>query len=66
MILGDLREWGIELTMERAQSFASAIVGVRGAVVRDRSFYQQFVDRWVSDLTQDSGPMVEPERAESR
>ncbi len=66
MILGHLQEWGIELTMERAQSFASAIVGVRGAVVRDRSFYQQFTDHWVSGLAQGSGPMVEPGRAESR
>lgn len=57
MLLGQIREWDIELTMERAQSFATAIVGVRGAIVRHRSFYQQFLDRWGSTLKQ-SGPAL--------
>ena len=52
LLLGQVREWDIEVTMERAQSFASAIVGVRGAIVRHRDFYQQFLDRWGTGLKQ--------------
>jgi fructokinase len=32
--------------MQRAQSFASAIVGVRGATVNDMAFYQPFIENW--------------------
>ena len=39
MILGLLRGWPLPLTLERAQSFASEIVGQRGATVEDRAFY---------------------------
>ncbi len=46
MLLGQIKEWSIELTMERAQGFASAIVGVRGAVVKDREFYRKFLQQW--------------------
>ena len=45
-ILGNLLGWSLEVTMERAQQFASAIVGVRGAVVSDRNFYQPFIKEW--------------------
>jgi fructokinase len=33
-------------TLERAQAFASAIVGQRGATVRDPAFYQPFLADW--------------------
>jgi fructokinase len=42
-ILGLLRGWPLRLTLERAQAFASAIVGQRGATVRDRAFYDPFI-----------------------
>jgi len=45
-LLGRLRGWPLATTLERAQGFASAIVGVRGATVADRAFYQQFLDTW--------------------
>jgi fructokinase len=46
LLLGQDKQWDIDLTLERAQSFASAIVGVRGATVRDAGFYTQFLERW--------------------
>ncbi len=49
MLLGQIKEWPIDLTLERAQSFASAIVGVRGAVVKDMEFYRQFLQYWPSE-----------------
>lgn len=45
-ILGNLLGWPLRITLERAQQFASAIVAVRGAVVKDRSFYQPFIEEW--------------------
>lgn len=45
-LLGQLRGWPSPLTLERAQRFASAIVGVRGATVADRAFYRAFLDDW--------------------
>lgn len=46
MILGILRDWPLPLCLERAQSFASAVVGQRGATVHDPAFYRPFVDDW--------------------
>lgn len=43
MILGLLRNWPLQLSLDRAQDFASAIVGQRGATVRDPAFYAPFV-----------------------
>ena len=48
LLLGQMLDWSMELTLERAQEFASAIVGVRGATVSEREFYQPFLDAWVS------------------
>lgn len=45
-LLGQLRGWSSPLTLERAQLFASAIVGVRGATVADPAFYRSFLDAW--------------------
>jgi fructokinase len=45
-LLGHLLGWPMPLTLERAQGFASAIVGVRGAIVADRDFYRAFLDGW--------------------
>jgi fructokinase len=46
LILGLVKHWPLMQTLERAQSFASAIVGRRGATVRDRDFYQPFLTSW--------------------
>ena len=49
MILGLLRHWPLGATLERAQSFASAIVGRRGATVDDPDFYRPFAEDWQLD-----------------
>jgi fructokinase len=46
MILGLALEWPLDLTLQRAQTFASRIVGNRGATVSDRAFYQFFSRQW--------------------
>lgn len=46
LVLGLLRGWPLALSLERAQSFASAIVGQNGATVADPDFYRVFIDRW--------------------
>jgi fructokinase len=40
VLLGVLHHWPLPLLMQRAQDFASAIVGRRGATVSDMAFYQ--------------------------
>lgn len=44
--LGLLRGWDVSLILERAQAFASAITGIRGATCNDPGFYQPFTDDW--------------------
>jgi fructokinase len=46
MVLGLVRGWPLEVSLVRAQSFASALVGCRGATVQDRDFYAPFTDEW--------------------
>jgi fructokinase len=46
VILGLLRHWPLGATLERAQSFASAIVGRRGATVHEPDFYADFMGKW--------------------
>jgi fructokinase len=46
LILGLEQRWPLEQTLERAQQFASAIVGQRGAIVDDPAFYQRYIDAW--------------------
>jgi fructokinase len=46
MILGLARAWPLELTLHRAQEFASKIVGQRGATVSAADFYRPLVDNW--------------------
>ncbi|MBK1701438.1 carbohydrate kinase family protein [Thiococcus pfennigii] len=46
LILGLLADWPLAPTLERAQAFASAIVGRRGATIRDRDFYAPFLEAW--------------------
>jgi len=46
-LLGLLRGWTWRTTLERAQTFAAAIVGVRGATVQDADFYARFAASWL-------------------
>jgi fructokinase len=46
LIVGQLRSWSIPDTLTRAQAFASAIVGRRGATVDDPAFYAPFIHDW--------------------
>ncbi|MEW8053165.1 MAG: carbohydrate kinase [Candidatus Thiodiazotropha sp.] len=46
LILGLELGWPLQQTLERAQKFASAIVGERGAVVDNPVFYQHCIDTW--------------------
>jgi fructokinase len=45
-IAGLLSGWPAQLTLARAQRFAAAIVGRRGATVSDRGFYREFLQDW--------------------
>ena len=46
MLLGLVRDWPLDITLRRAQDFASRIVGQRGAVVQDPAFYAEFISAW--------------------
>lgn len=46
LLLGLYKNWPLKTTIERAQHFACSIVGVQGATVNDKSFYQPFIDEW--------------------
>lgn len=45
-ILGALRHWPMENTLARANTFAAAICGIRGAVPGHANFYQPFTEEW--------------------
>jgi len=46
LILSLLHGWPLQQSLERAQSFASAMVGRRGATVDDPAFYAGFAQQW--------------------
>ncbi|MGR8934966.1 MAG: PfkB family carbohydrate kinase [Gammaproteobacteria bacterium] len=46
LLLGLSRQWPLHTTLERAQAFASALVGRRGATVSDKAFYRAFGAGW--------------------
>ena len=46
MILGLARGWPVQIALDRAQAFASAIVGRRGATVGEPGFYDRFLADW--------------------
>ena len=46
LLLGLMNEWNINTTMKRAQEFASAVVGQRGAITLEKDFYQTFSNMW--------------------
>ncbi len=46
LILGLLRDWSVEETLQRAQGFASHICGIRGATRADPSLYRNVMREW--------------------
>lgn len=46
LLLGLARNWPLPTTMERAQDFASAVVGLRGAITLEREFYSTIQEKW--------------------
>lgn len=46
MILGLANDWPLQTLLQRAQSFASSLVGQRGATVSDPGFYRRFINDW--------------------
>ncbi len=47
LLLGIASNWPLEKTLARAQTFASAVVGIRGATTTDKNFYQPFQEQWL-------------------
>jgi fructokinase len=45
-ILGALRRWPVARTLERANAFAAAVCGIRGAVPDRADFYDPFIREW--------------------
>ena len=46
MIVGILRGWQLQESLDRAQAFASALIGRQGATVHDPAFYKSFSESW--------------------
>ncbi len=46
LLLGLSKQWPLETTLERAQTFACELVCRRGATVSDRAFYRAFSEQW--------------------
>ncbi|MEE9396313.1 MAG: carbohydrate kinase [Methylococcales bacterium] len=46
MILGLANDWSLNTTVQRAQDFASELVGHRGATVSNPAFYRSFINQW--------------------
>ena len=45
-ILGMLKQWPINRTLERANNFAAAICGIRGAIPELADFYEPYIREW--------------------
>jgi len=46
LMTGLLLDWPLDVSMQRAQAFANAIVGIRGAISQDKDFYRRFTRDW--------------------
>jgi len=46
VLLGLIQKWPLRLTIERAQQFASRIIGVQGATIKDSDFYDSISAGW--------------------
>jgi fructokinase len=49
LLLGLDKDWPLQQTLNRAQQFASAVVGQRGATTQDKAFYKPFISAWKLD-----------------
>lgn len=48
-LLGQARGWPLDTTLTRANAFAGAVCGIRGAVPADLAFYEPWLSRWLVD-----------------
>jgi fructokinase len=55
LILGALRAWPLEVTLQRATEFASAVCTLAGAVSTNLSWYEPWVQSWSASNVQKSG-----------
>lgn len=46
MLLARYQGWSLQDSLQRAQQFASAIVGIQGATINDRDFYRPYISAW--------------------
>lgn len=46
LVLGLHKKWSLQNTIDRAQQFASEVVGLRGATTQEKKFYQPFIKNW--------------------
>lgn len=46
LLLGLYKSWPLDITIKRAQQFASQVVGLRGATTQDETFYKPFIKNW--------------------
>lgn len=46
LMTGRFLDWPLDVSMQRAQAFANAIVGIRGAISQDKDFYRCFTRDW--------------------
>lgn len=46
LLLGLYKDWPLQQILNRAQQFASAVVGQRGATTQDKTFYKPFIKAW--------------------
>jgi fructokinase len=46
ILLGLLSGWDMEVSLKRATTFASAVVGIRGATPSHKKFYKPYVENW--------------------
>ena len=45
-LVGHHYRWTTQQTLSRALEFANAIVGIQGATIEDKEFYQFFINQW--------------------
>lgn len=46
LLLGLKLKWPLQTIINRAQEFASQVVGLRGATIQDINFYKPFIKKW--------------------
>ena len=46
MLLGMLKGWSHQASIQRALAFASRVCAERGALIHDKSIYQSYIDQW--------------------